>query len=44
MIANVVQIAGAGLIALGIGVIYLPAGIISAGILAIIFGISLERK
>jgi hypothetical protein len=44
MIANVVQIAGAGLIALGIGAIYIPAGIITAGVLAILFGISLERK
>lgn len=44
MTATILQAAGAAIVAIGIGLIYPPAGVISAGILAILFGISLERK
>lgn len=44
MIATIVQITGAAIIALGIGLVFPPAGIITAGILALLFGISLEKR
>jgi hypothetical protein len=44
MIATILQATGATAIALGVGLIYPPAGIIVAGILAVLIGISLERK
>jgi hypothetical protein len=39
-----IQITGAVLVSLGVALVYLPAGIIVAGALAIVFGISLEKK
>ena len=42
--ASLIQIAGAILVSVGLGVIFLPAGMIMAGALAIVFGISLEKK
>ena len=42
--ASLIQIAGAILVSIGLGIIFLPAGIIMAGALAIVFGISLEKK
>jgi uncharacterized membrane-anchored protein YitT (DUF2179 family) len=42
--ANVLQIAGALITAVGVGLIFLPAGIILAGVFALAFGIALERK
>ena len=42
--ASSIQIIGALTVALGVGLVYLPAGIIVAGILALVFGISLEKK
>jgi hypothetical protein len=44
MMASLIQIAGAILLSIGLGVIFLPAGMIMAGALAIVFGISLEKK
>ena len=42
--ANTVQVIGAISVAVGVGLIFPPAGIITAGLLAIVFGISLEKK
>jgi hypothetical protein len=42
--ATAIQIGGAVLIVAGIGLIYLPASLIVAGLAAIVFGIALERK
>jgi hypothetical protein len=42
--ASLIQIAGAILVSIGLGIIFLPAGMIMAGALAIVFGISLEKK
>jgi hypothetical protein len=44
MLANILQISGAVLISVGAAIVWLPAGIILAGVSAIIFGIALERK
>lgn len=44
MIASTVQVVGALGVAVGVGLIFPPAGIIIAGLLAIAFGISLEKK
>lgn len=38
------QVAGAVLVSSGIGVIFPPAGIIIAGVFAILFGLALERR
>jgi len=43
MIANILQVAGAVTVSLGIGILFAPAGIIALGISAILIGISLER-
>lgn len=42
--SDILQIGGAVLITLGAGLIFLPAGLIVGGILAILLGISLERR
>jgi hypothetical protein len=42
--SDILQIGGAVLVTLGAGLIFIPAGFIVGGILAIILGISLERK
>lgn len=41
--AIMAQILGAILVALGAGLIYPPAGVVIAGVFAILFGIALER-
>jgi hypothetical protein len=38
------QAAGAVTISVGIGMIFIPAGIISIGVFAILFGIAIERR
>lgn len=43
MLANVLQIAGIAAIAVGAGLIFVPAGIVAAGIGAVLFGLALER-
>lgn len=43
MLATGLQIAGIAVIALGVGFIFIPAGIIIAGIGALLFGLALER-
>jgi hypothetical protein len=42
--ASVIQIIGAATIAVGFGIVYPPLGIMIAGLLALLFGISLEKK
>jgi hypothetical protein len=44
MVANILQIAGAISITAGVATIFPPAGAIVAGIFAILFGLSLERR
>jgi len=44
MTATILQIAGATLISVGAALVYLPLGIILAGISALLFGIALERS
>jgi hypothetical protein len=44
MTATIMQISGAVLIAIGAGLVFLPAGLIVAGVFAVAFGISLERN
>jgi hypothetical protein len=44
MLANIIQVAGAVVVSLGVGLIFPPAGVIVAGVLAIVFGISLEKS
>jgi hypothetical protein len=44
MMASLIQIAGATLVSIGVGIVFPPAGIVMAGALAIVFGISLEKK
>lgn len=44
MIANTLQVIGAVGVAVGVGLIFLPAGLIVAGLAGIAFGISLENK
>lgn len=38
------QIAGAVAISTGIGLVFLPAGIVVAGVFLVLFGIAAERK
>ena len=42
--ASLIQILGATAISIGAGMIFLPAGIIAAGVFTIFIGISLERN
>ena len=44
MIANVLQIAGIAAIALGAALVFIPAGIIVAGLGLVLFGIVMERE
>jgi hypothetical protein len=38
------QVLGATLISTGIGVIFVPAGIVVAGVFSVLFGLALERR
>jgi hypothetical protein len=42
--ASSIQIIGAALVSLGVSFVFPPAGLVVAGALAIVFGISLEKK
>ena len=44
MIANVLQIAGIAAIALGAALVFIPAGVIVAGVGLVLFGIVMERE
>lgn len=42
--ATTLQVTGALGISVGAGLIFLPAGVILAGVFALLFGLALERK
>lgn len=44
MLATSLQIAGVSLVAIGLGLFWLPAGVIAAGVGCVLFGLALERK
>jgi hypothetical protein len=44
MFANVLQIAGIAAIALGAALVFIPAGVIVAGLGLVLFGIVMERE
>lgn len=44
MLANVLQIGGIAAVAIGAGLIFPPAGLIVAGVGAVVFGLALERE
>jgi hypothetical protein len=44
MVANLLQIGGIAAIAVGAGLIFIPAGIMLAGVGAVLFGLALERE
>jgi hypothetical protein len=44
MIANALQIAGIAAIALGAALMFIPAGVIVAGLGLVLFGIVMERE
>jgi len=44
MLINILQVTGAVLVTVGVWAIFVPAGLIVAGLFAILFGLSLERK
>ncbi len=44
MVANVLQIGGLIAMAVGAGLVFVPAGLIVAGIGAVLFGLALERE
>jgi hypothetical protein len=43
-VAIISQTIGAAAISFGLGLIFMPAGLISAGIFAVVFGIAMERS
>jgi hypothetical protein len=43
-VATITQVAGATAVAVGVGVMFIPAGIIIGGVFAILFGLALERR
>lgn len=43
MVANVLQIGGIAAVAIGAGLVFMPAGLIVAGVGAVLFGLALER-
>ena len=44
MLASVLQIAGAAVLAVGVGLVFVPAGIAVAGAALVLFGLALERE
>jgi hypothetical protein len=42
--ATILQISGATLLSIGVGTIFIPAGIIVSGISLILFGLAIERS
>lgn len=44
MVANVLQVGGLIAMAVGAGLVFVPAGLIVAGVGAILFGLALERE
>lgn len=44
VMATSLQVAGATAITIGVGLIYIPAGLIVGGIFLVLFGLAAERK
>lgn len=44
MTANVFQIAGIAAVSLGAGLVFIPAGVIVAGLGLVLFGVAMERE
>ena len=44
MIATILQAVGAATVSLGLGLVWLPLGIIALGVFSVLFGIALERE
>lgn len=44
MTANVFQIAGIAAVAFGAGLVFIPAGVIVAGLGLVLFGVAMERE
>jgi hypothetical protein len=42
-VANVLQIIGAAAVSIGAGLVFIPAGIMLAGMFLLVFGVALER-
>lgn len=44
MVASVLQIGGAAVLAVGVGLVFVPAGIAVAGVALVLFGLAMERE
>jgi hypothetical protein len=42
--ATALQVAGAAAITVGIAIVWLPLGVVTGGIFALLFGLALERQ
>lgn len=42
--ATALQVAGAAAITIGIGIVWLPLGVITGGVFALMFGLAIERQ
>jgi hypothetical protein len=42
--ASIIQAAGALVASLGVALVYAPAGVILAGVSAVVFGVAMERN
>jgi len=43
LLSSIIQVAGLALVSVGVGLIYIPAGITILGISCVLIGLSLER-
>ena len=43
-IATIVQVAGSLALSVGVGLVFFPAGLVVAGVLAVLFGIAMEKN
>jgi hypothetical protein len=44
MLANILQVFGLVAVAVGAGLVYVPAGLMVAGVGSVLFGLALERE
>ena len=44
MLSTILQVAGMAAVAVGAGLVFLPAGVIAAGVALVLVGMSLERE
>ena len=42
--ATALQVAGAAAITIGIGIVWLPLGVITGGVFVLMFGLAIERQ